>query len=134
MKCHFIVTHAAEDEKQLRDGVIYTNAFIPYIDMLNMTVNSNCVFDTQQEGYVGFSSRFLEAVMYNKRLITDNPSVLKSQFYNPKNIQYVDNIAKIDPKFVKQSSPVDYHYNAEFSPIHLVEQIDRELTMKASKS
>ena len=132
LKCHFIVTHASENEKQLRDGIIYTNAFIPYIDMLNMTVNAKCVFDTQQEGYVGFSSRFLEAVMYNKRLITDNPSVLESPFYNTRYIQYVTDMDMIDPDFVTQKEVVNYHYAGEFSPIHLVEQIDKALQQKDS--
>lgn len=130
LKCHFIITHAPETEQISREGIVYTNEYIPYLDMLSMSVKAKCIFDTQQDGSVGCSSRFLESLMYNKRLITDNPSVLTSSFYNPKYIHYVEEMEDIDPKFVMQQEPVDYHYDGEFSPIRLIEQIDSLLTAK----
>lgn len=128
LKCFFYLTDTPEDQKIELPGVTYADHPMPYIDMLYNTVNTRCVLEFNQEGALGFTSRFLEAVMYNKKLITDNPAVKDTKFYNPSRIQYVDNAISIDPQFVMNDKEiVDYHYKGEFSPIRLIEQIDKEL-------
>ena len=101
---------------------------MPYKKVLYNSINARCMFDINQGGADGFTTRFLEAVMYNKRFITDNPSVKESPFFSPDYIQVVKDVNDIDPSFVQCNNTVDYHYNGEFSPIHLIEQIDEELT------
>jgi len=130
LKCFFYITHANPNQMVKRDGIVYADKFMPYLDMLNYSINSRCMFDINQEGALGFTSRFLEAVIYNKLLITDNPSVLDSKYYNPNYIQYFDDVSKIDVDFIKDDIVVDYKYEGEFSPVHLIEQIDAELVKR----
>ena len=68
--------------------------------------------------------------MFNKKLITDNAAVKESKFYTPNNIQCISTISDISPDFVKNTDIVDYHYKDEFSPVHLIEKIDQELSNK----
>lgn len=130
LKCYFYITNAEPNQMQLRDGVVYSNKLMSYIDMLGCSMNSKCLLDINQEGALGFTSRFLEAVIYNKLLVTDNPSVLNSKYYNSDYIQYVDNVADIDPDFVKNIKRIDFKYEGDFSPVHLIEQIDSELVKR----
>lgn len=127
LKCDFYITHATDAEKVDLPGITYSDGFMPYIEMLYRSVNAKCMLDINQTGAVGYTSRFLEAVIYNKLLIVDNPSVKRSKYYNPQYIQLVETMDEIDPEFVKSNVHVDYHYDGDFSPIHLIKQIDNEL-------
>lgn len=126
LKCDFFIAKVPKDHQIERDGITYSDTFIPYIEMLYKSVNSKCMFDVNQGGAVGYTSRFLEAIMYNKLFITDNPAVKNTDYFKTGNIQYYENIQDIDLTFIDNRS-VDYNYNGEFSPIHLIKRIDQEL-------
>lgn len=127
LKCSYYLTGVLPEDRVELPNVVYADKFMPYSEMLYNTVNSRCVLEINQEEAVGYTSRFLEAVMFNKRLITDNLAVKESKFYSPENIQCVSNVSEIDPEFVKNNNVVDYHYNNEFSPVHVIKKIDSEL-------
>ncbi len=128
LKCEFYITNVSLEEQVQRDGITYSDKYMPYIDMLYKSVNARCILDINQEGAVGYTSRIIEAIIYNKKLITDNITVLKSKYYDQHAIQYIKIIEDIDPQFVNQNCEVNYCYEGDFSPIHLIYQIDRELT------
>ena len=126
LKCEFYITHVKPEDQIKRDGIIYSNSFMPYKEMLYKSVNCRFMFDINQAGAVGYTSRFLEAVIYNKLLITDNVAVKHTKFYSSGNILFYENINDIKKDFFEKT-PSDYNYNNEFSPIHLINLIDREL-------
>lgn len=127
LRCEFYLTGTPDDQKKPLEGVTYADESMPYIEMLYKTVNTRCVLEFNQDGALGFTSRFLEAVMYNKKLITDNPAVKDTKFYDPSRILYVERAADIDPKFVTECKEFDYCYNGEYSPLRLLELIDNLL-------
>ena len=128
LKCHYYIVNLPKEQQIELEGVEYSNKPLEYTEMLQRSIDSKCLLEINQSGAVGYTSRFLEAVMYNKKLITDNYSIIDDKFYNPKYIQCVKNVDDIDTEFVKSTEEVNYNYKDEFSPIHLIEQIDRELT------
>lgn len=110
-------------------GITYATKCMTYREMLYHTVNCRCVLDVNQDNAIGYTSRFLEAVMYNKLLIADNQFIKESKFYNPDYIQIYDDWADVDPDFIKLNNKnIDFNYKDEFSPIHLLEKIDIELS------
>lgn len=125
LKCYFYITNANKEIK--RKGIVYSNKQLSYKEMLYYTVNSKCVLEINQIGAVGYTSRFLEAVMYNKLLVTNNLTIKDSKFYNPSYIQCIEKIEDINPQFITNNIVVDYKYKNEFSPIHLIEKIDNFL-------
>lgn len=133
LKVKYYLTGVPKKSQIELPGVIYADKFMSYSEMLYHTVNSKCVLEINQEEAVGYTSRFLESVMFNKRLITDNQDVKKSKFYNPEYIQCIDNVENIDPQFIISKTSVDYKYSGEFSPIHLIEKIDEVLTNGGNK-
>ena len=125
LRCDFYLTGVPSEERIPKEGITYADKNMPYLDMLNRSVNSRCMFDINQGGAIGYTSRFLEAIMYNKKIITDNPFVKTSKFYDERFVQCVNQVADIDASFVLDSElTVEYNYRDEFSPKKLIEQIE----------
>lgn len=128
LKVHYYLVGVPESKRTPYEGITYADKGISYREMLYHTVNCRCVLDVNQDNAVGYTSRFLEAVMYNKPLIADNQYIKNSKYYNPEFIQVYEDWNDLDPEFVKKDEHrVNYHYDGDFSPIKLIEQIDREL-------
>lgn len=128
LQCSYYLTGVSQKARQPFPGIIYADKQMPYREMLYRTVNSRCVLEISQGGEISYTSRFMDAVIYGKKLITTNASVKNTKFYNPQYIQCVENVCDIRPEFIMTDvGTINYHYNNEFSPIHLIEQIDKEL-------
>ena len=108
-------------------GLSVSSEMVPYSEMLRRTVNARCVFEVTQKGIGSMTSRFLEALCYNKLLISDNQDLVNTKFYDPTYIQLFEDVEDIDVSFVKRDVTVDYGYKDEYSPIRLLEYIDRDL-------
>lgn len=123
--CHFFITDVPETDQLKSEGLFY-NRFMPYKEMLCRSVNAKCLLDINQlDAYGGYTSRFYEAIMYNKKLISDNPLTKESSFYNPKDIIFVKKPQDITGDYLmNMDTPVDYHYNGEFSPIKMIETVE----------
>lgn len=125
INCDFVLTGVAKRNQVVRKGIHYLKRGISYKEFLYRSVNSNCLLEINQKGAVGFTSRFLEAVMYNKKLITNNLNIKNSEFYNTKYIQCFKDVSSIDCSFVKKDiGIINYNYSNEFSPLVLINRID----------
>ena len=100
---------------------------MPYSKMLKESMASNVILEINQQNAIGFTSRLLESIMYNKKLITNNETVLKTKYYNPKFIRVFKNVDDLDCPFIKEQEIVDYKYSGDFSPMVLISQIERVL-------
>ncbi len=127
IKVNYYLTGVSKEDEINLPGIEYSNRNMSYLEMLTKTINCGCLLDINQGGAVGYTSRFLEAVMYNKKLLTDNPYVKKSKYYNPNYISLFKDENDIDLGFIKSHVKVNHNYNNEFSPIHLIKSIDNIL-------
>lgn len=130
LTCKFFLVGVPEKERKILSDIEYAKNPMTYREMLYYSVNSRCILEINQENAVGYTSRFLEAVMYNKKLITNNMEIRNTKFYNPAYIQCIDEIDDLDTDFVlADAGEIDYKYCDEFSPIRLIEQIESLLCM-----
>lgn len=74
----------AEIDPCLKDSV--KDCFMSYSDTLDHINRSRCLLDLSQDGQQGLTLRPFEAMMYRKKLITNNPPIKNEPFYNPDNI------------------------------------------------
>lgn len=125
LKCYFYVV--GEKDVKHHGDIIFTDKIMPYEDMLNNTINSRCVLELSQNREYGFTSRAQEAIMYNKKLITDSLIVREQRFYPSKDILFINDVNEINPEFVKDSSVVDYGYDGDYSPVRLIENIESHI-------
>lgn len=128
LKCHFFITEVPENEQINGEGLFY-NHFMPYKEMLCRSVQAKCLLDVnQKDAWGGYTSRFYEAIMYNRKLISDNPITKDSTFYNLKDIIFVTKPEDITEEYINNiGSSVDYHYSGEFSPLRMIETVEKIL-------
>lgn len=59
---------------------------LSYQEYLEHLASSNAVLDVLQEGQEGMTLRVMEALFHQKKLITTQKAIMKSEFYHPDNI------------------------------------------------
>lgn len=126
LKCDFHVTGVATEDIR-DDGIIY-NMSVSYMENLQRIKKTKCMLEIMQKGGHGYTLRYCEAIMYDKKIITNNPEVEKAPFYSKERIQVVKRLDDIDAKFVlSEPINVDYHYKDKLSPLKLIEYIENEI-------
>ncbi len=103
---------------------------IPYIEYLKKLQRTNCVLEVQQKGATGYTLRTLEAITYNKKLLTNNVSIKDAPFYNDKYIQIFNEIECIDFSWVNQVENVNYQNTEQYKPRKLLEYIREYFALK----
>jgi hypothetical protein len=63
---------------------------LSYFEYLQCSLRARCLIDIVQSGQVGLTLRPLEALIYKRKLLTNNPTILKQDFYRPENILLID--------------------------------------------
>lgn len=106
-------------------GVLKTN-YIPYSEVLKYSFNSNCLIEYVINGQYGISLRTCEAIMFNKKLLTNNKNIVNMPFYNSKFIKIYNDEKDIDINFINEKIDVNYNYKNEFSPIEILKLIEGE--------
>ena len=74
------------DGKKKRGGKYKAN--ISYIEYLTQLCSGACIVDIVQKSQTGLTMRPLEAMIYERKLLTNNPTILNEDFYHPNNILY----------------------------------------------
>lgn len=69
-----------------KNGKYYEKNFLEYNYVLNKLCNSKFVVEIVQAGQTGLTARSLEALFMRIKLITNNSTIKKYDFYNPQNI------------------------------------------------
>lgn len=130
LKCDFYLTGVPLKMQRYSNYITYANKPIPYSEMLFRTVNSSCIFEATQKCSTGFTSRYFEALFYNKKLISDNQMIKTTKFYNEDFIQLYKEPDDIDVSFIRKSTSVNYGYKNEYSPERMLDLIENHLSNK----
>lgn len=128
LSCYFYVVVEKGREFEEIDGITYSESILPFEDYLGRTFSAKCVMEILDKDTVGSTLRFWEAIMYNKKLITNYPYVKESKFYNNSFIHYYKEINDIDPTFVTKKNNPDFKYSDENSPVRFIELIEKKLS------
>lgn len=124
--CDFLLVSKTPIEG-LPEGLTVQQTGISYTQMLQRTVNSRCILEVTQKGTDAMTSRCLEALCYNKKLISDNFRLKELKYYDPRYMCLFSDIDQVDPAFIREETAVDYGYQGDFSPVRMLETIERDL-------
>ena len=105
------------------DASIRFNKHLPYSEMLKVLPAVQCILDIPQEGQTALTLRPYEAVVYNKKLLTNSKSIKSFKYYDSRYMQCFEKIEDIDWEWVVSDINVDYGYQGDFSPYRLLEQL-----------
>lgn len=98
-----------------------------YEDTLREVESSNCILElVTPDQSATYTLRDYEAVVYNKKLLTNNKSIFNFPYYNESTMKYFETIEDIDFEWIKKKTIVDYDYKGEYSPQKLIEEISRK--------
>lgn len=85
-----IITIPEYQKEEQLGGLKLAHKGLSYKDNIALLKNSRCVVDIKFDYHNGLSFRFFEAMYYRKKIITNNESVKKYDFYHPANIFITD--------------------------------------------
>lgn len=122
--CHINILRRREHSEAPRafDSGCYLSQPLAYDTVLQRIAASACLIDIVQPGQTGITLRTLEALFYRKKLITNNPEVLKQDFYRPANIHYID--ASTDADALASALARFLATPFESVPEHIVQQYE----------
>lgn len=100
------------------------NTYLPYDEMLSRMQSSKCILDITQKGQSGVTLRYYEAIVYNKKLLTNNENIKELPFYDERYMKFYSDLSDIDWNWVKNEDKPNYRYNNEYSPIHILETLE----------
>ncbi len=127
LKCDFYVTEVPKEER-LDDGIIYADSPLSFPEYIAREIASDCLLEILQKGSTGRTYRMMEAIIYNKKLITNCPEIKDTKYFNKDYVLYFENESEITADFVKQDvGEIDYRYDGEFSPIKYLDFIEEHL-------
>lgn len=132
LKPDFYVTGVPENE-QVYPGEITYGSGMSYQEIIQHILNSKALLEIMQKGASGFTVRTNEAVVFDKKLITNNPALKDAPFYNPEYISIFSeqDASDLDTSFLKKlksdDEKADYHYKDKVSPKAFLQFLDDRL-------
>ncbi|HFI0306649.1 TPA: hypothetical protein ACGOVM_001736 [Streptococcus suis] len=99
---------------------------ISYLENVTFLKQSNVILEVVQKNQSGNTLRYQEAVIYNKKLLTNNADIVNLDFYNPKYMKVFSDVNNIDVDWIRQQEEVNYHYSNEFSSIRFIDYIESD--------
>lgn len=111
------------EQKQAEAAVTFHKSAISYSKNIELLKRTNCILEIMHEDFDNPTQRYSEAIVYNKKLLTNNRKTVTFDFYDPKYMQVFQSVNEIDTDFIKSRENVDYGYREEFSPIFLIREI-----------
>lgn len=129
VSCSFHV-QTGPKESSFNTGLICSEERVPYETMVVEETKANVLLEVLIPGVgSGPTLRSKEAVIYGKKLLTNNPWAVESEFYSSGNIRTFRSVEDIDIDWIRDSKPVDYGYSGQFSCDEVFRKI-KEMCLK----
>lgn len=129
--CKFIVNNVSEVEKRDYSMIDY-NYSLTYREVLDFTMRSNCILEIVQSGSRGQTLRVNEAVVYGKRLLSNNPAIRDLPQYDNRFMRiFAGSPSWEDCRMATNRSGAEYRYPlSELSPVKFIETIESLLSVR----
>ena len=126
IECKFYITGVSDEfaEQNQRPGIVY-NEVLSYAEVIKFVMESNVILELCQQGQTSNTLRAFEAVVYDNRLLTDNPNVVGFPYYDEtkmKRFEGLEDLLQIPLRFFKEEAST-YKYDGRFSPLELFKLI-----------
>lgn len=126
--CDFVISSLKDDNKKIA-GVNYIKNDLPYLEYLNHVNSTNCMIEVMQNNCTGYTLRTWEALLYGKKLLTNNPEILRAPFYNERQFIYFDDPSAIEIEKIRERVEIPPFDSRSISSICLFELIEKMLNI-----
>ncbi len=114
VKCDFHLV--ISKDLQLPEREYVGTSRLPYLDVIKRSISSKAILEIVSDGQNGVTERFYDALMYNRKFITNNSSVLHHPYYNSKYMKVFEKPSDIDIKWLLNDETVEYNYDGKYTP------------------
>lgn len=128
-KAEFYITNV--DKKDQTENGIHYNQRLSYEQVLAKDMASNCIIEVIAGNQVGQTLRAEEAIIGNKKLLTNNKKMINSPYFKTGFIRVFSKLCNEDIEFIMKKENVEYNYQDDYSPIHLIDHINELEEKKA---
>lgn len=114
-------TYTSAEEK-----FYYKGDFLSYQEVVSIDLQSRAILDIVQDGQEGLTWRPIEAIYYNKKLITNFKAIQTYEFYDTNNIFILglDDLKKLKEFIYAPFNPVPSNVIEEYTFSHLIEKLE----------
>lgn len=132
IKCKWDVFYIKKNEDYLNElqqviDVKSIKHMKAYEDTISEMTKASCILELITEGQSAtYTLRAYEAVLYNKKLLTNNKNIFEFPYYDSRYMKYFEKKEDIDMEWLKNKEPVEYNYKGEYSPERLLKEISNE--------
>lgn len=104
---------------------IISEKFFSYREALEIELSANCILDYSyvRDGEQGLSLRIAEAVLYDKKILTNNKYIKETPFYDENFVQIFTDEKDIDYLFIKEKNNVKFKNKDLINPNRLLDMI-----------
>lgn len=132
VKCEFWINEVPKDRIKELDCQIHVNTFLPYETYIKKMKKSRCILEICQKGDVS-TLRYVEALSYNKKLITTDKYSINYPLYNERFIKVLDDFESLDLEWILNAVEPKYEKIDAYSNRLFIDNIKRKLNSKIVK-
>lgn len=127
--CEFFITEVPQNKRIFRSGIHYLDRPMKYVENIKHVVKSKCILEVIQNNAVGYSLRLWEAILYDKKFLTNNQEMYKSEFYDIRYVSIFNCIEDLNnkSKFILQNGDYQNPFKKIISPRSLLNFIEEHL-------
>ncbi len=118
INCDFTIVGKKSDNPNISDR------YLDYGEVLARDKAAKCLLEIIQGGQVGYTCRAQEAIIFNKKLLTNNKWIINSKYYNSDFIKVFEKIGDEEISFINNDITVNYNYDKGFSPLKMVQYLE----------
>lgn len=102
---------------------------LSYKENLNLVASSKVILDIVKDNQTGITLRTLEALVYKKKLITNNKNIVNYEFYDPQNILLLEDASQpINEDFIySKVKAISPNILSSFGVINVFKKIAEEI-------
>ncbi len=102
LKCKFYIVGAEESTQKYKEGIVYESKYLSEEAYFHSYIEpSKCLLEIANKGTDALTARVREAVMYDKKIISNNQNLKKYKYYNEDMMQVYENIEDINVNFLR---------------------------------
>lgn len=114
------------DSSYVIGGLEKQDKYLPYEETLQYVSKTDCLLEVLCDNQSSSSLRYYEAVVYNKKLLTNNPNIINMPYYNPLYMKVFTNSDDIDINWLKTQMDINYNYDGGFSINSFLDSIKKQ--------
>ena len=132
LKCDFYIMGLKMSSQIEAPGLHYDTP-LSYMDNLQHIRRTKCILEIMQDGAVGYTPRLWESIVFDKHLLSNNISLLNTDYNNHKYVHLFDRDIKMPQQWI--DVPVEYEQciKEQLSPKYLLSFLERILANNEPK-